>query len=127
MGLCATESVVIGTGLIHDFSSSSSSLPPLKNTAQQTKGGILDRSEGDRVLADTEAANRSRFRALGRSQADSRSQSINTISLPSSQNGQPRRLLTPEPPQYVTVMAVEDHSKFGDRTVHVDLIPVPQS
>ncbi|KAG5746726.1 hypothetical protein H9Q69_011247 [Fusarium xylarioides] len=64
---------------------------------------------------------------------------LNTSPLPSSHNGQPRRLLTPEPPQYVTVATVKANGSFfdrlpteirmrilrlafGDRTVHVDLI-----
>jgi hypothetical protein len=64
---------------------------------------------------------------------------LNTPPLPSSHNGQPRRLLTPEPPQSVTLATVKANGAFfqrlpteirmrilrlafGDRTVHVDLI-----
>lgn len=64
---------------------------------------------------------------------------MNTPPLPSSHNGQPRRLLTPEPPQCVNeeangtffrLLPTEIRTRilrlaFGDRTIHVDLIYGP--
>ncbi|KAJ9424112.1 hypothetical protein QL093DRAFT_2576721 [Fusarium oxysporum] len=64
---------------------------------------------------------------------------LNTPPLPRSHVGQPRRLLTPDPPESVTLTTVKAngtffqklpteirtrilHVAFGDRTIHVDLI-----